>query len=160
MNREFQEPKYSSRSPPKNKFNLRLCTDYRKLNNHIMTARQIKADDSLGKVISNYILPTTDNLLAQFNGCKFFSTIHLRSGYYNIQLTKEAAKKMTFVTDKGKWIFHCLPFGINIGPSVFSYILGKVLAPSTKFALNYLDDIMIFSRKWERHLKHLEAVFK
>ena len=62
-------------STTKNKFNLRLCIDYRKLNSCVMTERQIKADGSLEKVISNYPLPTIDNLLAQFNGCKFFSTI-------------------------------------------------------------------------------------
>ena len=62
--------------------------------------------------------------------------------------------------DKGQWIFHSLPFGINIGPSTFSYILGKTLAPCTEFALNYLDDIMIFSETWQKHLEHLEEVFK
>ena len=64
------------------------------------------------------------------------------------------------MTDKGKWIFHSLPFGINIGPSAFSYILGKVLAPCTDFSLHYHDDIVIFSRTWEEHLEHLEAVFQ
>ena len=49
--------------------------------------------------------------------------IDLRLGYYHIHLTKEAAEKTAFVTDKGKWIFHSLPFGINIGPSAFSYVL-------------------------------------
>ena len=143
-----------------NKFNLRLCIDYRKLNSHVMTERQIKADGSLGKVISNYPLPTIANLLVRFNGCKFFSTIDLRSGYYHIHLTKEAAQKKTFITDKGKQIFHSLPFDINIGHSAFSYILGKVLASCTEFALNYIDDIIIFSRTWEEHFNHLEAVFK
>ena len=45
-------------------FNLRLCIDYQKLNNRILTARQIKAYGKLGKVGANYPLPTTDNLLA------------------------------------------------------------------------------------------------
>ena len=72
--------------------------------------------------------------------------IDLRSGYYHICLTKEAAEKTAFVTDNGKWIFHSLPFGINIGPSTFPYALGKALAQCTEFALNYLDDIMIFTR--------------
>ena len=90
---------------------------------------------------------------------KFFSTIDLRSGYYHIRLTKEAAERMAFITDKGKWIFHSLPFGINIGPSAFSYVLGKVLAPCTVFTLNYIDDIMIFTT-WQEHLQHLEEVFK
>ena len=46
---------------------------------------------------------------------------------------KEAAEKIAFVTDKGKWIFHSLPFGINISPSTFSYVLGKVLATGCWF---------------------------
>ena len=75
------------------------------------------------------------------------------SGYYHIQLTKEAAEKVAFVTDKGIWIFYSLPFGINIGPLA----LGKDLVPCTEFALNYLNDSMIFSGTWEEHLK---AVFK
>ena len=73
---------------------------------------------------------------------------------------EEAAEKTAFVTDKGKWIFHSLPFSINIGPSAFAYVLDKVLAQCTEFALNYLDDIMIFSKMWQDHLNHLEEVFK
>ena len=38
------------------KFNLWLCIDYRKLNRKIQTACQIKANGSLGKVISIYPL--------------------------------------------------------------------------------------------------------
>ena len=141
-------------------FNLSLCIGYRKLNSRIQTAHQIKADDSLSKVISNYPLPTIDSILAQFNGCKFLSTIGLRSGYYHIRLRKEAAEKTAFITNKEEWIFHSLSFGINIGPSSFSYVLGKVLALYTEFALNYLDERMIFSTMWQEHLQHLEEVFK
>ena len=106
------------------KFNLQLCINYRKLNSHIQTACQIKANGSLGKVISNYPLLTIDSILAHFNGCKYFLTIDLRLGYYHIKLSREAAEKTALITDKGKWIFHSLPFGINISPSVFSYVLG------------------------------------
>ena len=80
--------------------------------------------------------------------------------YYHIWHTKEAAKKTAFVIDKGKWVFCSLLYGINIGHSAFSYILGKVLAQCTEFALNYLDNIMIFSKTWKEHLEHLEEVFK
>ena len=69
-------------------------------------------------------------------------------------------KKTAFITDKGKCIFHSLLFGINIGPSALSYVFGKVLAQCTEFALNYFDDIMIFSELWQEHLGHLEEVFK
>ena len=141
-------------------FNLQLCINYRKLNSQIQIAHQIKADGSLSKVISSYPLPTVDSISALFNGCKFFSMIDLRSGHYYICLTKEATEKTAFATDKGKWIFHSLLFGIIIGPSAFSYVLGKILAHCREFALNYLDDIMIFSKTWQDHLNHFEEVFK
>ena len=87
-------------------------------------------------------------------------TINLRSDYYHIKPSKEVAEKTTFITDKDKWIFHSLPFGINIGPSAFSYILGKVLVQCSEYALNHLDDIMVFLEMWESHLMHLKEVFK
>ena len=155
-----QDHMETSNSQGSNNFNLQLCIDYSKLNTHIQTAHQIKADGSLGKVISNYPLPTINSILVHINGCKYFSTINLRLGYYHIKLSKETAEKIAFITNKGKWIFHSLPFGINIGPSAFSYVLGKVLAQCTEYALNYLNDILVFFETWESHLKHLEEVFK
>ena len=113
-------------------FNLWLYIEYRKLNSHIQTTCQIKADGSLGKVICNYPLLTIDSILLHFNGCKYFSTMDLRSGYYHIRLSKEAAEKTAFIIDGGKWIFHSLPFSINIGPSAFSYVLGTVLVPCSE----------------------------
>ena len=84
----------------------------------------------------------------------------MRSGYYHIWITKEVAEKTAFNMDKGKWTFHSLPFGINIGPSAFLYLLGKVFIACIEFTLNYLDDIMILLSTWEEHLEHLKAVFK
>ena len=141
------------------KFNLQLCIDYRILNSHIQTACQIKADGSLSKVISNYPVPTINSILVYFNGCKYFPAIDLRSGYNRIKLSKDAAEKTVFITDKGKWIFHSLLFGINISPSAFLYVLGKVLTQCTEFTLNYLDDIMVFFKTWQGHLQHLQEVF-
>ena len=146
-----QEHMETNKPQGRGNFNLQLCINCRKLNSHIQTPQQIKANDSLGKVISNYPLPNINSILAYFNGCKYFSTINLRLGYYHIKLSKEVAEKTAFVTDKGKWIFHSLPFSINICLSVFSYILEEVLAQCSEYALNYLDDIMVFSEMWESH---------
>ena len=141
---EHMDTSNNAGSSKNGKFNLQLCINYWKPNSEIQTAQQIKADGSLGKIIFNFPLPTIDSILVCFNGCKFFSPIDLRSGYYHMKLTKEVAEKTAFVIDKGKWIFHSLPFGINNGPSAFPYVLCKVLAQCTEFTLNYLDNIMIF----------------
>ena len=148
-------------SPPnKKQFNLRLCIDYRKLNSQIIMARQVKPNETLGKVVANYPLPTIDTLLVRFKGCKYFSLLDLRSGYYHFKLTKEVLAKKAFVTDKGKWQFHSLKLGINLGPSTHSYVLETTLKYCQVFTLNYLDDIKIFSKTWKEHLEHLKEVFK
>ena len=51
-------------------------------------------------------------------------------------------------------------FSINISLSALSYVLMKVLVQCMEFALNYFDDIMVFSETWKSHLKHFEEVFK
>ena len=79
---------------------------------------------------------------------------------YHKWVTKEALAKTAFVTDKGKWQFHSLPFRINLGPSAFSYVLGTTLKHCQAFALNYLDDIIIFLKNWKEHLEHPQEVFK
>ena len=121
--------------------------------------RQVKSNGTLSKVVASYPLPTIDMLLARFKDCKYFLTLNLRLGYYHIKLTKEALAKTAFVTEKGKWQFHLLPFSINLGPSVISYILRTTLKHCQAFALTYLDDIIIFSKLWEDHLEHLKQVF-
>ena len=67
---------------------------------------------------------------------------------------------MAFVTDKGKWQFHSFLFGINLDSSIFSYVLGMTLKHCQAFALNYLDDIIIFSKTWMEYLAQLEEIFK
>ena len=62
-----KKPDPNASSTKNNKqLNLRLCIDYCKLNNRILTAKQIKADGGLCEVVANYPLPTIDNLLASF----------------------------------------------------------------------------------------------
>ena len=58
--------------------------------------------------------------LARFKGYKYFLTVDLRSGYYHIGLSQKAEERTAFIINKGKWMFHSLLFGINIGPPAFS----------------------------------------
>ena len=90
----IKKPNLNVSSTRDNKqFNLRLCIDYHKLNNRILTARQIKADGRLGKVVANYQLPTIDNLLAHFKDCRYFSTLDLQFGYCHIKLNTRGSRE-------------------------------------------------------------------
>ena len=41
----------------------------------------------------------------------------------------------------------------------FSFIINKAIGKYSDFAANYLDDIIVYSRTVEDHLKHLEHIF-
>ena len=66
---------------------LRMVIDYRQLNKRIITSRAPDRNGKIGKVISNYPIPTIESLLARLEGCKYFSILDLRSGYHHIGLS-------------------------------------------------------------------------
>ena len=65
---------------------------------------------------------------------------------------------MTFITPFGKYEFLMVPFGFAQAPAYFQLLMNKVLK-GLKFAMTYLDDIIIFSQNELQHLEHLEIVF-
>ena len=97
-------------------------------------------------------------MYAKLKGAKVFSTIHLRSGYHYIALGKDSRAKTAFVTPFGKYVFLMVPFGLAQASAYFQLLMNKVLE-GPAYALTYLDDIIIFSKNEEDHLRHLEEVF-
>ena len=137
--------------PPKR----RLCVDFKKVNElqqEVITAGKTKGQ------ISIHLLPKIDEMYAKPKGAKVFSTIDLRSGYHHIALGKSSRAKTVFVMPFGKYKFLMVPFGLAQAPAYFQLLMNKVLK-GLKFAMTYLDDIIIFSQDELQHLEHLEIVF-
>ena len=139
---------------------LRMVIDYRQLNKRIITSRALNRNGKVGKVISNYPIPTIESLLARLEGCKYFSILDLRSGYHHIGLSEESKHLTAFTTHSGKFQWNVLPFGIRIGVQTFSFVINKAIGHCSDFAANYFDDIIVFSRTAEEHMLHLEAIFE
>ena len=137
--------------PPKR----RLCVDFRKVNK--LQQEVISAGKTKGQ-ISIHPLPKIDEMYVKLKGAKVFSTIDLRSGYHHIALGKSSRAKTAFVTPFGKYEFLMVPFGLAQAPAYFQLLMAKVLK-GLKFAMTYLDDIIIFSENESQHLEHLETVF-
>ena len=89
-----------------------------------------------------------------------FSTIDLHSGYYHVGLMRESRPKSAFVVPMGKWQFKLTPFELSQALAYFQLLIDKVLTGCNEFAMGYLDDIIIFSKSEEEHLKHLEKIFR
>ena len=82
----------------------------------------------------------------------------LRSGYHHRGLSEQFTLT-AFTTHSGKFQWNVLPFGIGIGVLTFSFLINKAIGQCSDFAANYLDDIIVFYRTAEDHLKHLEKFF-
>ena len=133
-----------------------LCVDYRKVN---LLQQEVKRTHKGSGCLSLYPLPKIDEMFAKLKGFKCFSTIDLHSGYYHIGLTRESRAKSAFVVPKGKWEFKWTPFGLSQAPAYFQLLIDKVLMGCSKFAMGYLDDIIIFSNNELDHLRHIEEIF-
>lgn len=124
----------------------RLCIDYRKLN-------KITKTDSEP-------LPFIDSILDQLTNAKIFSTLDLASGYWHIRLNEKDTEKLAFTSNFGLYEWKRLPFGWKNAPAIFQRTLRQILNKyEIKFALNYFDDIIIFSQSFEEHLEHLKTMF-
>ncbi|CAC5403244.1 Retrovirus-related Pol polyprotein from transposon gypsy,Retrovirus-related Pol polyprotein from transposon 297,Retrovirus-related Pol polyprotein from transposon 17.6,Transposon Ty3-I Gag-Pol polyprotein,Transposon Ty3-G Gag-Pol polyprotein,Retrovirus-related Pol polyprotein from transposon opus,Retrovirus-related Pol polyprotein from transposon 412 [Mytilus coruscus] len=89
-----------------------------------------------------------------------FSSLDLYSGFHHIEMDEETRHKSAFITRNGVYEWLRLPFGLRNSPVSFQMIMTQVLRGlNWKFVLVYVDDILIFSKTFEEHLRHLEQVF-
>ena len=130
---------------------LRFCVDYRGINS------VTKPDQ--------FPLPRIDDLLDQLGHCKYFSTLDLAAGYWQVQMSPSSREKTAFTTHKGLYEFNVMPFGLRNAPAIFQRIMQHILMsiyPQTgpTFVSAYLDDIIIFSENFDDHLLHLRQVIQ
>ena len=65
------------------------------------------------------------------------------------------------MTHNGLYEFNVMPFGLTNSGASFQRLMGHILRGlEYRFALIYIDDIVIFSKSIEEHLTHLKEVFR
>ena len=105
----------------------------------------------------SYPLPRVDDLLVSLSDAQWFSTLDLRSGYWQVEVDPRDREKTAFSTCRGLFQFRVLPFGLCNAPSTFQRLM-ELADLSWEVCLAYLDDVVVFGRTWEVHLQRLRMV--
>lgn len=130
---------------PKKDGKLRLCVDYRQLNNITIKNR--------------YALPLISELQERTNGAQIFSKIDLREGYHRIRMKEGEEWKTAFRTRYGHYEYQVMPFGLTNAPATMQALMNDILREFLDdFAIVYLDDILIYSRTEKEHIQHVKKV--
>ena len=127
---------------------IRFCVDYRKLN-----SRTVRDAHSL---------PRIDDTLDSLVGAKYFSSLDLKAGYWQVELADDDKEKTAFSAGPlGFFQWETMPMGLMNSRATFQRLMQKVMGDlHIKECLLYLDVIIVFSSSFSEHMKCLESVFK
>lgn len=130
---------------PKKNGKPRFCIDYRRLN-------AVTKKDT-------YPIPRMDDCLDSLGEAQFFSTLDCTAGYWQVPLRKEDQEKTAFACHDGLFEWVVMPFGLTNAPATFQRALDIILSGlKWQICLVYLDDVIVFSKSAEEHVRHLDVV--
>ena len=94
---------------------LRLCINYRDLNN--LTIK------------NKYPLPHIDKLFDQIQGVVVFFKLNLRQSYYQLRILEADIPKTAFNSRYGHFEFAVIPFELTNAPAAFIDLMHRVFKP-------------------------------
>ena len=125
---------------------LRLCVDYRSLNN--ITTKDL------------FTLPNISDIIQDLRGSLVFSCLDMKSGFYQIPMRAEDIHKTAFVTNDGMYAFKCMPFGLCNAPASYQRLMSQLFRGMGELGVSaYMDDILVASPTIDKHFKTLDKVF-
>ncbi|UTT89702.1 hypothetical protein NDA17_007024 [Ustilago hordei] len=150
LEKGFIRPSKSpARSPvlfvPKKDGGLRLCVDYRGLNEITVKNRAP--------------LPLIEEQLFLLRKAKIYTKLDLRAAYNLIRIAKGDEWKTAFGTQLGLYEYLVMPFGLANAPAHFQSFINDIFRDIIGiYVVVYLDDFLIFSDTEEAHVKHVTEV--
>lgn len=126
----------------------RFCVDFRKLN--AVTERD------------GYPIPYVSHTLDKLRDAHYLSSLDIKSAYHQVPVA-ESSRPYTAFTVPGRGLFQWkrMPFGLHNAPATWQRLVDSILGPELEpHVFVYLDDIVIVTQTFEKHISVLEEVFR
>ena len=106
-----------------------------------------------------YTLPLLQDCIDALEVCRYFTTLDMTSGYYQLEVAEEDRDKTAFVTKYGLFSFRIMPFTLCNAPATFSRSISLVLSGlSWKSVIAFLD--VVLGRDFDNHMVNLSNVLR
>ena len=107
-----------------------------------------------------YPLPRIDDLLDQLGKSRYFTSLDLASGYWQIPMNPKDAHKTAFRTSRGLFQFNCMFFELSDAGITFQHMANNIFQDfiTAGVVIVYRDDILIHTSTWQEHISLLQNV--
>lgn len=141
----YSSPSFLVNKPGTDKY--RLVINYAKLN---------------GKIIrNNQPIGDLHESVHFMKDCEYFTVLDLCNSFYQLRISEDSKHITSFTTPYSQYCFKRVPYGLHLGSGVLSNYLEKIFHDiKFKNMVNFVDDIIVFSKTKEQHKVELEEVIK
>ena len=123
----------------------RVCIDLRDCNSklEIEDTPLPRCDEAISKLAGT---PNFGGEQPPPRAFRLYHTVDLASGFHCLPVKEEHKERLAFVTQRGKWEFNVLPFGLASGPSIMQTLIDAALQGlAWEICVPYLDDVCVFA---------------
>ena len=97
----------------------------------------------------------------RIKGAKYFTKTDVRDAFNRLRIALGNEFKTAFRTRYGHFEYLVMPFGLTGAPGTFQSYINDIIRNSLdRFAVAYMDDILIYSNSLQEHILHVRTVLQ
>jgi hypothetical protein len=124
---------------------LRICIDPKDLNRAILR--------------EHYPMKTLDEVVSKLAGAKYFSVLDAGQAYYQVPVTEQSSKLLTFNTPFGRYRFRRMAMGIKSAPEYWQRTASQMF-DNMEGVEAIMDDILVWGSTMKEHNERLRHVLE
>jgi hypothetical protein len=119
----------------------------------IRTLNQVTVTDA-------YPMPLQSEVINAIRGARYISVVDAKGFFHQFLVSEDDQEKFTMVSPRGQETSLVALMGFKNSPAYVQRFMDKTLRAYAAFARAFMDDIVIYSRTLDDHVRHLKAILQ